>query len=212
MVASMAVGPGDGDTCAGRRHAAGISEDTPLALVEGTPLVLGGIVAGHCPASLAEDRAMSLAPTVARDLYLPREVVFDAWTQAEHLSQWYAPPDCRVGQVVVEAVPGGRFEINWTDPSGAVVREWGRFEELTPPRGFVCALADRLGTAPERAVALHLTLEDRVDACRIVLAQHGRPERLPGLATPHLPDSYREAFRQQWERRLDRLEGYFSAI
>lgn len=155
---------------------------------------------------------MSQTPTLARELYLPREVVFDAWTQREHLSQWYPPSDGRVGQVVVEAVPAGRFEVNWTDASGAVVREWGTFEEITPPEGFVCAMADRLSTSPERAATLHLTLEDRVDACRIVLALHGRPDRLSGLTAPHLRESYREAFRQQWERRLDRLESYFSAI
>lgn len=155
---------------------------------------------------------MSQPPTVTRELFLPREVVFDAWTQAEHLSQWYVPPDCRAGQVVVDAVAGGRFEVNWTDPSGAALRESGTFETITPPQGFVWAMAERSGASAEPAVTLHLTLEDRVDACRIVLAQHGRPERLSGLAAPHLQESYRDAFRRQWERRLDRLESYFSAI
>lgn len=151
---------------------------------------------------------MSTGPIVTRELYLPREPVFDAWTQREHLVQWYAPPDCRVGQVVVEPVTGGRFELNWTDVSGAVVREWGTFDEITSPEGFVCTMGDRTSTAPEGATRLHLELIDLVDQCRLVLRQEGRSEHSAG----DLRQSLEASFRQQWERRLDRLESYFSAI
>lgn len=151
-------------------------------------------------------------PRLIRELYVPREVVFDAWTDAEHLSQWYVPDDCTPGQVIVEPVPGGRFEVNWTDVSGAAVREWGTFTEITRPEGFVLALGDRATTAARQASRLRLTLEDRVDACQIVLTQDPGTGRLADVTTDRLLESYCSAFRRQWERRLDRLEAYFSAI
>lgn len=151
-------------------------------------------------------------PRLIRELYVPREVVFDAWTGAEHLTQWYVPHGCKVGRVVVEPTPGGRFEVNWTDVSGATLREWGTFSEITRPEGFLLALADRATTSQRDASHLRLTLEDRVDACQIVLSQEPGPGRLAEVTTDRLLESYRSAFREQWERRLDRLEAYFSAI
>ncbi|HEX7035862.1 MAG TPA: SRPBCC domain-containing protein [Pseudomonadales bacterium] len=174
-------------------------------------------------------------PRLIRELYLPREVVFDAWTDAGHLSQWYVPDGCEPGQVIVEPVPGGRFDVNWTDLSGAAVRESGTFTEITRPEGFVLTLGyNPVGAAsgresrevraqgrlphlrPEAAPAgtgrLRLILEDRVDACQIVLSEELGAGRLPEVTTERLLESYGSAFRQQWERRLDRLEAYFSAI
>jgi hypothetical protein len=47
-----------------------------------------------------------------------------------------------------------------------------------------------------------------------VLSQDQDPGtgRLAGVTSDRLLESYRSAFRQQWEPRLDRLEAYFSAI
>lgn len=151
-------------------------------------------------------------PRLIRELFVPRELVFDAWTGAEHLSQWYVPDGCRAGRVVVDPVPGGRFEVNWTDVSGATLREWGTFTEITRPEGFLLALADRTSTSRRDASSLRLSLEDRVDACQIVLSQDPGTGGLADVTTDQRLESYRSAFRQQWERRLNRLEAYFSAI
>ena len=139
---------------------------------------------------------MRVTAEVTRELYLPRELVFDAWTQSEHLAQWYVPADCRVGEVVVEPVPGGRFEIGWTDNAGRDVCEVGRFAEITAPERFVCRMSSGGGDAGVGGSLLRLELSDQVDACSIVLHEEG------GAGSAG----------ESWEDRLDRLEAYFSAI
>jgi uncharacterized protein YndB with AHSA1/START domain len=147
---------------------------------------------------------MANTASMSRELYLPRELVFDAWTQGEHLAQWYAPDDC-LADAVVEPVAGGRFEVAWSDPSGGRFREAGTFAEVSPPEGFVCTLARSRADADVEQTRLSLELADLVDACRITL----REEAAAGGETS---DARLEEFRQRWESRLDRLEGYFSAI
>lgn len=34
---------------------------------------------------------MAYSLDIAREIYVPREIVWDLWTQPEHLQQWYAP-------------------------------------------------------------------------------------------------------------------------
>jgi uncharacterized protein YndB with AHSA1/START domain len=138
--------------------------------------------------------------SLSRDLYVPRELVFDAWTQPEHVAQWYAPEDCRMGAVVVDPVVGGRFELTWTDAAGMAVCEAGAFVEIARPAGFVCLMRTARDGDPRGGSRLHLELSDLTDACRIEL----RWDELPAGAQQRL--------RQTWEDRLDRLERYFAVI
>lgn len=142
---------------------------------------------------------MPQALTFTRDLYLPRDLVFEAWTQAEHVGQWYAPDGCPVTSVVVEPRERGRFELAWTDPAGVPVREAGEFERFSRPEGFVCRMNMPAAAQPVSS-CLRLTLDDAVDACRVEL----RVEDVPA------PEA--AAVRELWEARLDRLEAYFAAI
>jgi len=137
---------------------------------------------------------------LTRELYVPRELVFDAWTQPEHLAQWYAPPECRMESVVVEPVPGGRFDLCWRDPAGSAFREQGEFEALERPSGFVCTVRNDPAPDGMRRSRLRVTLHDLLGACRIDVDQET------------VPEGDEQSRRETWERRLDRLESYFSAI
>jgi uncharacterized protein YndB with AHSA1/START domain len=143
---------------------------------------------------------MSETLSLSRDLYVPRELVFDAWTLSEHVAQWYAPEDCRIGEVVVEPAVGGRFELTWTDAAGVTVCEAGVFVEIANPAGFVCLMRAAQGGDPRRGGRVRLELSDLVDACRIE------------LGWDELPAGGQETLRQTWEDRLDRLEKYFAVI
>ena len=137
--------------------------------------------------------------TLQRELYVPRELVFEVWTQPEHLAGWYAPAGCRMAHVLVEPQVGGRLELAWTDETGAAVHEAGEFLEMHPPAGFACRLrcTDAHGTLETR---MRLTLTHGVDECCIGIEQSG------------VPETAAERLRDAWSARLDRLEAYFSAI
>lgn len=140
---------------------------------------------------------MSQSPTVSRELYLPREPVFEAWTEAEHLAVWYPPAGAADAAAVVEPFRGGRFEVTWQRADGAATGERGRVEAIEAPARLVLTMdAEELsGPASELAV----TFTDGVDVCRIDVRQA-------------CADPSSASFRAVWEARLDRLEQYFSVV
>ncbi|MFU8815348.1 MAG: SRPBCC family protein [Pseudomonadales bacterium] len=133
---------------------------------------------------------------LCRDLFVPRELVFDAWTQEEHLIQWYSPDPAAQRDARLDPRPGGRFALAWEDVGGSSNVDAGQFVEIHRPEGFRCSLSTGAGSTD-----LRVDLLDLRGACRIDL-------RHQGFASAEQRDR-REAL---WEALLDRLEGYFSAI
>ena len=77
--------------------------------------------------------AIDLPPVrVSRTLHAPREVVFAAWSSAEHVKRWFAPTGYTVPQATVDLRVGGAFEVLMRAPDG--VEHWvrGVFVEVTP--------------------------------------------------------------------------------
>jgi uncharacterized protein YndB with AHSA1/START domain len=68
-----------------------------------------------------------------REYAAPPELVFEAWTKAEHFARWFAPNDVEVPSCEIDARPGGviRFQHRWRD--GRVVSIRGVFDEVTAP-------------------------------------------------------------------------------
>src|SRR5215470_1135303 len=50
-----------------------------------------------------------------RDVDVPRELVWKAWTAPEHFEKWFRP---RMSNVVMELKPGGRFSSLIHGPNG----------------------------------------------------------------------------------------------
>jgi uncharacterized protein YndB with AHSA1/START domain len=60
----------------------------------------------------------------------PRAVVFEAWSSAEHIKNWFSPEGLTTPQAVVEFRPGGRFEICMQAPDGKQYWSKGSFIEI----------------------------------------------------------------------------------
>ena len=52
-----------------------------------------------------------------REYAAPPELVFEAWTKAEHFARWFAPDNVEVPLCGIDARPGGviRFEHRWPE-------------------------------------------------------------------------------------------------
>ncbi len=137
--------------------------------------------------------------SMSRELFVPRELVFDAWTDAAHLAQWYSPQSD--GQRGAAAVPhpGGAFEARWQDASGAVHEDVGAFLAVQRPEGFRCRL--RWRDAAVEKTELTVSLTELGGACRINILQEGFTSA-----------AARDRRRELWGSLLDRLEGYFAVI
>jgi uncharacterized protein YndB with AHSA1/START domain len=55
---------------------------------------------------------------LARVLDAPRDVVFHAWTDPEHLKRWWGPAGCAVGHCKMDLRPGGIFHYSFQMPDG----------------------------------------------------------------------------------------------
>ncbi len=61
---------------------------------------------------------------VSRILHAPRELVFKAWSSAEHVKRWFAPTGFTVPQATVDMRVGGAFRALMRAPDG--VEHWTR--------------------------------------------------------------------------------------
>ncbi len=96
-------------------------------------------------------------PSGTRDLVLsrvfnaPREIVWRAWTQPEHLMRWFAPEHFTTAAAKVELRPGGQFLYCMRSPEGAEYWGKGAYSEIVPPERlvYVDSFADENGNPVE---------------------------------------------------------------
>lgn len=92
----------------------------------------------------------------------PKEVVFEAFTDAHKLSRWWGPHGFTSPVADFEARPGGRIHVDMRGPDGAVYPMHGTVEEIEPPDRLVITTAgftDESG-APQLIVRNSLTFEE----------------------------------------------------
>ena len=84
--------------------------------------------------SVAENMA-SKEIVIERVFDAPRERVFDAFTQPEHLQKWWGPKMFSVPTAEFEARPGGKIFLGQRGPDGAMHYNAGVVREIERPRG-----------------------------------------------------------------------------
>jgi len=67
----------------------------------------------------------------------PREMVFDAWTNPEHLKHWYAPDGCTIEFKSIDVKVGGRFHSVIHDPLHGDCWIMGVYQEVDIPEKLV---------------------------------------------------------------------------
>lgn len=69
---------------------------------------------------------------VSRTFQAPRELVFRAWTSADHLKRWFCPAGYTVPQVQIEFRVGGAFDICMRSAKGQDHWTKGKYAEIVP--------------------------------------------------------------------------------
>lgn len=72
------------------------------------------------------------ALVLSRTLDAPRRLVWEAWTRADHVAQWFTPRPLSTSQCEVDFRPGGAFRIVMRMPEGAEHAFDGKFGEIEP--------------------------------------------------------------------------------
>lgn len=79
--------------------------------------------------STTADREIVISRTIAA----PRELVFEAFTEVRHLSQWWGPDGFTTTTASFEFRVGGAWVFVMHGPDGTDYQEWITWTELTPP-------------------------------------------------------------------------------
>lgn len=84
---------------------------------------------------------------ITRIFKAPRELVFRAWTEPEHLHRWYAPNGCSIHFARIDMRTGGSFHSCVRTPQGYECWCTGSYLEVVPPERlvFTFAVADPEG-------------------------------------------------------------------
>ena len=75
--------------------------------------------------------------TFTRVFNAPRELVYQAWTDPKHVSQWFGPRGFTVPHCELDVRVGGRWRIDMQAPDGTVYPNQGVYLEVDPPRRLV---------------------------------------------------------------------------
>ncbi len=91
----------------------------------------------------------------------PRELVFRAWTQPEHLVKWWGPAGLTMLRCDMDLRPGGVFLYGMKTPDGHEM--WGKwvFRDVRPPERleFLVSFCDPQGTPVRHPLAADWPLE-----------------------------------------------------
>lgn len=90
----------------------------------------------------------------------PRELVFKAWTEPEHLAHWWGPKGWTLPVCTVDLRPGGEWHYCMRGPEGE--ESWGKatYREIVPPERlvYVDAFSDAEGNVntalPQMVIAV----------------------------------------------------------
>jgi len=155
---------------------------------------------------------------IARVLDAPRDKVWRAWTEVEHLRQWWGPKGFAVTHCKVDLRPGGLMHYCLRMPDGGEM--WGKFvyREIVKPERLVWinSFSDKDGgttvhpMSPDwpREMLTKVTFEAQGGKTRVTV------QWVPVDASTDIErktfDEGRDSMKQGWSGTFEQLESYLS--
>jgi uncharacterized protein YndB with AHSA1/START domain len=133
--------------------------------------------------------------TITRIFDAPRELVWKAWTDPEHLKRWWGPKDYTSLVSKIDLNVGGKYLNNMQAPDGSVTYSGGIYREIVPPERlvFTDSFADEQGNIVPASYygmgdlpmefLVTLTFEDLGGKTKMTLIHSGLPAGEMGEAT-----------------------------
>jgi uncharacterized protein YndB with AHSA1/START domain len=150
---------------------------------------------------------------------VPRELVFEAWTVAEHFARWFGPHGVEVPFCQIDARPGGQIRFHHRFPSGELVSIKGVFDEVIAPARlrftFTFVDAEDRPTAPPQLpdwpVGVHVVLTVELHATRrgTRMTVHQRAAEPGAAALPPIV-RHRKLAGEGWRQSAERLAAFLA--
>ena len=113
---------------------------------------------------------------ITRVFDAPRELVFRAWTDRNHLTSWWGPRGFRATSWTMDVRPGGAWRGCMRSTEGLDYWSQGVYREITPPEKLVFTFAwdgDHDMPTTETVVTIFFTEED--GKTKMTLTHTGAP-------------------------------------
>lgn len=104
---------------------------------------------------------------IEREFAAPAELVFDVWTKAEHVRNWWGYPEHEMTECSIDLRVGGRYRFATQVPDIGEVAFRGVYEEIERPRRLVST--EVYEKAPDAAAVNTLTLEENDGVTRMTI-------------------------------------------
>lgn len=156
--------------------------------------------------------------TIVRELDASRDIVFQAWTDPEHL-QWFAETEAasstETNPTTVDLRVGGTWRIDMVESEDRHYATGGVYLEVTPPERLVFIWGATDGWPPidpdnpEDGPVVTLILEDLGGDQTQMTLQVALPDHLPA---DEVKEWLSTGMIEGWNQTLDRLEPHLTTI
>jgi uncharacterized protein YndB with AHSA1/START domain len=136
--------------------------------------------------------------TVSRVFEAPRQLVWRAWTEPEHFSQWFGTPPYTtpVETISMDLRPGGAWSATMVSgDDGSQVPFRGTYREVVEPERLVLTFEDVSDPDNEDVELLTVTFAEFAGETEVVASQTG-----------HMPSEEYGLLEQGYSAFFDRLE------
>jgi uncharacterized protein YndB with AHSA1/START domain len=142
----------------------------------------------------------------------PRDVVWQAFTEARHLEKWFGPSGCKVDVARLELRPGGTFLYSMQMPDGK--KMWGKwvYREIIPPEKLVTVVSftDELGNPVRHPMSATWPLEV---LSTVTLSEQGNKTLMTGRSIPYnAPQTDRETFEAGFDSMTQGFKGAWDQL
>jgi uncharacterized protein YndB with AHSA1/START domain len=156
---------------------------------------------------------------ITRIFDAPRDLVFDAFTQREHLMNWFGPKGFKMLSTTLDLRTGGVFHYGMQAPDGSTV--WGKwiFREIVRPERLVAVVSfsDAAGGVTRHPYSASWPLETLSTTSfaeqggKTVMTLKWEAINATGEERKTF-DSSHEGMKTGWGGTLDQLEHYLAKV
>jgi uncharacterized protein YndB with AHSA1/START domain len=137
--------------------------------------------------------------TLTRQIAAPRGLVFQVWTDKDHLVHWFHPKDCTTTFCEADVRVGGKYRVAFRTPDGDEHTMHGEFREVVVPERLVFTFEWENDAEPANLVTV--TFTERVGNTQVTF--HQAP-----FSSPKSRDSHADG----WGQVLVNLESYAAMV
>ncbi|HEY0450738.1 SRPBCC domain-containing protein [Actinophytocola sp.] len=147
------------------------------------------------------DTASERELVVTRVFDAPRELVFECWTDPDHLAKWWGPTGFTALSVTVDATGGGAWRTCIRDTAdGTDYWAGGVYLEIVAPERLVFSFSwDPQGDQPVEDTLVTVTFADRDGKTEMTFHQAG-----------FVSDPSRDGHEDGWRQSFADLAGYLA--